>query len=345
MGMNDSVLKNAASASSPDDLLADADCKSFVSGLSVAVILPCYNEETAIGEVVRDFSNHLPRARIYVYDNNSSDQTGKVAHEAGAIVRQETVRGKGNVVRRMFADIDADVYIMADGDGTYDAGCAPAMVHKLVRENLDMVVGTRLDSEGHALFRPGHRFGNVALTRFVGLLFGKGFRDMLSGYRIFSRRFVKSFPALSRGFEIESELTIHALELRMPVAEVETRYFSRPEGSTSKLSTSRDGFRILWTILLLLKELRPLYFFGTIAMILGSASIVLGYPLVVTFVETGLVPRFPTAILATGMMILSFLSLTCGLILDSVSAGRLEAKRMAYLSVSMTAAPAFHNHF
>ncbi len=331
--MRGSSLSGAVGAASSDAADTGGKLEGLNDGLSIAVILPCYNEEATIGNVVADFRKHLPMARVYVYDNSSSDRTVEVALEAGAIVRREPIRGKGNVVRRMFADIDADIYVMADGDQTYDAVSVPAMVDKLVWENVDMVVGTRLESESDGLFPLGHRIGNVIITWFVGLLFGERFRDILSGYRVFSRRFVKSFPALSTGFEIETELTIHALELRMPVAEVETRYFKRPDGSVSKLSTFRDGFRILWTILFLLKELRPLYFFGMIALMLASASVVLAYPLFVTFIETGLVPRFPTAILATGMMSLSFLSLTCGFILDNVCTGRWEAKRMTYLSI------------
>jgi len=309
------------------------DAADMIGGLSIAVILPCHNEEAAIASVVHDFRLHLPSARIYVYDNDSTDRTSELARGAGAIVRREPIRGKGNVVRRMFADIDADIYVMADGDQTYTAATAPVMIEKLVSENLDMVVGTRLASQGDALFRAGHRLGNVVLTRFVGFLFGTRFRDMLSGYRVFSRRFVKSFPALSTGFEIETELTIHALELSLPVAEIETPYLDRPRGSTSKLNTYRDGLRIFWTILFLLRELRPLYFFGTIALVLALTALGLSYPLFRTFVETGLVPRFPTAILASGMMILSFLSLGCGLILDNVCTGRWEAKRMRYLSI------------
>jgi glycosyltransferase involved in cell wall biosynthesis len=325
----------AASSSRPSP---GEDVDRLMTGLSIAVILPCYNEQATIASVVRDFRRHLPTADIYVYDNSSSDRTADVAGQAGAIVRREPAPGKGNVVRRMFADIDADVYVMADGDATYDAAVAPAMITQLVGDNLDMVVGTRLDSEGAGLFRRGHRLGNVMLTRFVGLLFGEQFRDMLSGYRVFSRRFAKSFPALSTGFEIETELTVHALELRMPVAEVETRYFQRPEGSVSKLNTYRDGLRILWTILFLLKELRPIYFFGAFALAFASTALVLSYPLVVTFIETGLVPRFPTAILATGLMILACLSLTCALILDNVCTGRWEAKRTTYLSIPATLA-------
>ena len=301
--------------------------------LSVAVLIPCYNEESTVGAVVSEFRRHLPHACIYVYDNASSDRTADAAAAAGAVVRREAVRGKGNVVRRMFADVEADVYVMVDGDQTYDAAAAPLLVNTLVHDNLDMVVGTRLESHGDDLFRRGHRLGNRMVTGFVGWLFGKPFRDILSGYRAFSRRFVKSFPALSSGFEIETELTVHALELGMPVAEVATRYSSRPEGSVSKLSTVRDGFRVLRMILFLLRELRPLRFFGTIALALIVTALALAYPLFVTFLETGLVPRFPTAILATGLMILAFVSLTCGLILKNVATGRWEAKRMAYLAV------------
>jgi glycosyltransferase involved in cell wall biosynthesis len=327
------VTKGAIDAALvPSCGFAESDFDHLVKDLSIAVILPCYNEEKTIRKVVHDFCEYLPGARVYVYDNNSSDRTKDEAREAGAIVRNEPAKGKGNVVRRMFSDIDADIYVMADGDQTYAASSARAMVAKLIRENLDMVVGTRLDSKRAGLFRAGHRFGNRMLTAFVGALFGKGFCDILSGYRVFSKRFVKSFPGLSTGFEIETELTIHALVLRMPVAEVEAPYFERLEGSVSKLSTWRDGLRILWTIVFLLKELRPLLFFGMIAAALFTAAIVLAYPLLGTYMETGLVPRFPTAILATGLAILSFLSLACGFILDSVCTGRWEAKRMAYLS-------------
>jgi glycosyltransferase involved in cell wall biosynthesis len=306
---------------------------SATEGLSIAVIIPCYNEEATIKHVVSDFRHHLPDARIYIYDNNSSDQTAEAARDAGAVVRLEPLRGKGNVVRRMFSDIDADIYMMVDGDQTYHAGSAQLMIERLIRDNLDMVVGTRLDSAGKGLFPTGHRWGNTMLTWFVGVLFGKRFRDIFSGYRVLSKRFVKSFPGLSTGFEIETELTIHALALRMPVGEIETPYFERPKGSSSKLATFPDGLKILWTILNLLRELRPMFFFGTIASVLASLAIALAYPLLGTYLETGLVPRFPTAILATGLMILSFLSLTCGVILDNVSSGRWEAKRMKYLSI------------
>ena len=298
---------------------------------SVAVIVPCRNEEIAIGDVVRGFRAALPEARVYVYDNASSDATAARALDAGAIVRAEPQRGKGNVVRRMFADVDADIYVMADGDGTYDAARAPALVERLVADNLDMVIGTRLGSHGDGLFRGGHRLGNRALSWLAGHLFHRRLADVLSGYRVFSRRFAKSFPALSTGFEIETELTLHALELRLPIAEVETDYAARPEGSQSKLNTVRDGARILWRLTVLMKELKPLAFFSAIAAFLAFVSVILAWPIFVSFMATGLVPRFPTAILATGIMLLAFIGLTCGLILDSLSRARLEAKRTAYL--------------
>lgn len=300
---------------------------------SVAVIIPCYNEEASIGDVVADFRAALPGATIYVYDNNSNDKTIDRAKSSGATVHSEPLQGKGNVVRRMFADVDAEIYVMVDGDATYDASAAPKLVQRLVDEQLDMVVGTRLRSGDKEAFRQGHRWGNVAMTRMVGGLFGARFNDIFSGYRVFSRRFVKSFPALSAGFEIETELTVHALELRLPVAEIETAYGARGEGSASKLNTFRDGIRILRVMTLLFKEVKPLWFFMVIAASLAGISIGLAAPIVEEFVKTGLVPRIPTAILCTGLMLLSFISVTCGLILDSVAAARLEAKRMAYLSV------------
>lgn len=307
--------------------------------LSVAVILPCYNEEAAIGTVVADFMKALPEARIYVYDNNSKDRTSAVAAAAGAIVRTETLQGKGNVVRRMFADIDADIYLMCDGDITYDATSAPALVAKLIDENLDMVVGCRVDQEV-AAYRAGHRFGNALFTGFVANLFGNRFTDILSGYRVFSRRYVKSFPALSNGFEIETELTVHALQLRMPIGEMNTPYGARVEGSTSKLSTYRDGYRIMVMIIKLFKNERPLTFFSLIFALFALISIGLSIPLIVTYVETGLVPRLPTAVLAASTMLLGFLSITCGLILDTVTHGRREIKRLAYLTIASTGAKA-----
>jgi len=301
------------------------------AGRRIAVLVPCYNEETAIAKVVEEFQKTLPGAVVHVYDNNSKDRTPQVAREAGAVVGNETRQGKGHVVRRMFADVEADIYLLVDGDATYDAPSAPKMIEKLVNENLDMVVGCRVGQEQEA-YRPGHRFGNHMLTEFVAQVFGRAFHDILSGYRVFSRRFVKSFPALSTGFEIETELTVHALELGMPVGEVQTPYFARLEGSESKLNTWRDGFRILWTIFQLYRMERPFPFFGAIAVILALLSIFFAVPVIVTFLETGLVPRLPTAILTMGLMVLAFLSFASGLILDTVTHGRRELKRLAYLS-------------
>lgn len=298
----------------------------------VAVILPCYNEEAAIGQTVAAFRAALPGAAIYVYDNNSRDRTVEVARAAGAIVRSERMQGKGNVVRRMFADVDADIYVMADGDATYDAAAAPAMIDKVLADGLDMVVGTRLHEAADA-YRRGHVLGNRAMTGLLARLFGRSFSDIFSGYRVFSRRFVKSFPVLSAGFEIETEISVHALELKMPVGEVETRYLARPEGSASKLSTYRDGFRIARTILTLYRIEKPMLFFGWVAGLLGLLALILAAPLALTFAQTGLVPRFPTAILATGLVILSALSLFAGLILDTVVRGRREMRRLAYLAV------------
>jgi glycosyltransferase involved in cell wall biosynthesis len=297
----------------------------------IAVLLPCYNEEAAIAQTVAGFRAALPGATIYVYDNNSRDGTIAAARAAGAVVRSERMQGKGHVVRRMFADIDADIYVMADGDATYDATAAPAMVRLLIDEHLDMVVGARA-SEIDAAYRRGHRLGNRLLTGILSQLFGRSFSDILSGYRVFSRRFVKSFPVLSEGFEIETEISVHALELRMPVGEVVTAYGARPEGSMSKLSTWRDGFRILLTIVHLFRLERPILFFGAIGTILGLIALALAVPLVLTYLHTGLVPRFPTAILVTGMMILAFLNGMCGLILDTVVRGRRETRRLAYLA-------------
>ncbi len=298
----------------------------------VAVLVPCFNEQAAIPAVVHAFRAALPDAVIYVYDNNSSDGTAAVAREAGAAVRTERLQGKGNVIRRMFADIEADAYVLVDGDDTYDAASAPAMVGLLLRDGLDMVNGARV-SEAQAAYRPGHRFGNRVLTGLTASIFGDRVSDMLSGYRVFSRRFVKSFPALSGGFETETEFTIHALELRMPIGEVPTPYKERPAGSASKLNTYRDGLRILRTVLLLVKEERPLPFFAVIAAMLLLVAAVVFAPVLRTYLQTGLVPRLPTAVLATGLVLLSFLSLTCGLILDSVTRGRKEVKRLAYLSI------------
>ncbi len=303
----------------------------MLSDIRIAVMIPCYNEAATIGAVVRDFRRHLPEADIYVYDNNSSDQTGLVAEEAGAIVRVETQQGKGHVVRRMLSDIDADVYLMVDGDDTYDAAVAPRMARMIVEQNLAMVVGRRVHEQAEA-YRPGHVLGNRLFTGAVKRLFGRTFTDILSGYRALSRRFVKSFPLASAGFEVETELTVHALTLKLPVAEIDTAYRMRPEGSVSKLSTYTDGFRILYMILQLFRSERPQLFFSVIGCFLLLFSIVLAYPLVVTFLETGLVPRFPTAILATGTALSGLLSFSSGLILDTVTQGRREAKQLAYLA-------------
>jgi glycosyltransferase involved in cell wall biosynthesis len=303
-----------------------------MSPATIAVILPCYNEEAAVAEVVRDFRAMLPQATVYVYDNNSSDRTAARARAAGAVVRREPQQGKGNVVRRMFSDIEADVYVLCDGDVTYDVASAPAMIAKLQAEQLDMVVGCRVDTQA-AAYRAGHRFGNALFTGFVARLFGNRFSDILSGYRVFSRRYVKSFPALAKGFEIETELTVHALELRMPIAEMATPYGARPAGSQSKLSTFRDGYKILMMILKLFKNERPLQFFGLIGALLALAALLTAVPVVETYLATGLVPRLPTAVLASSVMLLAFLSLTCGLILDTVTHGRREIKRLAYLTM------------
>jgi glycosyltransferase involved in cell wall biosynthesis len=299
--------------------------------LRVAVLLPCYNEEAAVAQTVAGFRAALPDAAIYVYDNNSSDRTREVAAAAGAIVRSEKMQGKGHVVRRMFADVEADIYVMADGDATYDASAASALVAKLIDEQLDMVVGAR-KSEVDEAYRRGHALGNKLFTGLLSSLFGRSFSDIFSGYRIFSRRFAKSFPALSRGFETETEISVHALELAMPVGEVVTAYGARPEGSHSKLSTYRDGWRILKTILHLYRIERPVLFYGSFALLLAAAAIVLAVPLAITYFQTGLVPRFPTAILVTGLMILASLCFFCGLILDTVVRGRREVRRLHYLS-------------
>ena len=299
--------------------------------LRIAVLVPCFNEEAAVAAVVGGFRKALPTAQIYVYDNNSRDRTAEVARAAGAEVRSERRQGKGHVVRRMFADIEADVYVLVDGDATYDAPSAPGMIERLVNDHLDMVVGLRVDRE-QAAYRRGHRAGNWLLTSFLSSVFGQAFTDILSGYRVFSRRFVKSFPVLSDGFEIETELTVHALELAMPVAEVETPYYARPEGSVSKLNTWRDGFRILGTILRLYRSEKPLRFFTFIGLFLALVAIGLAIPLAVTYLEEGVVPRVPTAILSTGLMIVAVLSVSSGLVLDTVTRGRREMKLLAYLA-------------
>jgi glycosyltransferase involved in cell wall biosynthesis len=303
-----------------------------LDSLRIAVILPCYNEEAAVAETVAGFRGALPGATVYVYDNNSRDRTVELARASGAVVRTERQQGKGHVVRRMFADVDADIYVMADGDLTYDPKSAPDMVRMLIEEQLDMVVGTRQHEAAEA-YRGGHVIGNRLFTGLLARLFGRSFTDIFSGYRVFSRRFVKSFPALSQGFEIETEMSVHALELRMPVGELETNYGARPEGSASKLSTYRDGWRILKTIATLYRVERPVLFYGWIAALLMLVAIILAVPLLITYVDTGLVPRFPTAILATGLVIIAVLSFLAGLILDTVTRGRREMRRLAYLAL------------
>ncbi len=298
----------------------------------IAVLIPCYNEEAAIGQVVRDFRQSLPQAEIYVYDNNSSDRTWERALDAGAIVRGEKRQGKGNVVRRMFADIEADIYILVDGDDTYEAAAAPHLIETLVREGYDIVSGRRV-AVAQGAYRVGHITGNRMLTGLTALMFRVKVLDLLTGYRVMSRRFVKSFPFTAEGFGIETELTVHAVRLMMPIVEIDTRYKERPAGSVSKLSTWRDGFRILFTIVALVREERPLIFFTGIFVLLAVLSLVIGTPVVLEYLRTGLVPRLPTALLATALILLAFLSLASGLILDTVTRGRWEAKRMAYLSI------------
>jgi glycosyltransferase involved in cell wall biosynthesis len=300
--------------------------------VEIAVLVPCYNEEAAIAKVVEDFRAALPDAIVYVYDNNSRDQTVARAREAGAVVRTETRQGKGNVVRRMFADIEADIYVLVDGDDTYDAGASPRMIAQMVSDGADLLTARRIHTDA-AAYRTGHLLGNRMLTGLTALLFNVHLTDMLSGYRVFSRRFVKSFPFTAEGFAIETELTVHAVRLMMPMTELDTRYKERPLGSVSKLNTYRDGLRILGTIGYLVREERPLVFFATIALLFAAVATLIGAPVVSEYVQTGLVPRLPTAVLATGLMVIACLSLTCGLILDTVTRGRWEAKRMAYLAI------------
>ena len=304
---------------------------------SIAILIPCHNEALTISDVILRFQTILPDAIIYVYDNNSNDQTVAIAKQhPGIIVRNEKYQGKGSVVRRMFADIEADIYILVDGDNTYEAESTPQLINLLINEHLDMVVGARVEKESddkYGTYRFGHRFGNALFSKLIARLFGKKFSDVFSGFRVFSRRFVKSFPANSRGFEIETELTIHSLELRLPTAEVNTVYGARPEGSTSKLNSYRDGLKILLRILILLKEVRPLLFFSFIFLGLTTFSLILFLPVFISYLQTGLVQRFPTAILSTGIVLLGFMSLICGFILDSVTRGKKEIKRFVYLSI------------
>ena len=303
-----------------------------ISDFKVAILIPCYNEAPAIHKTVSDFKREVPEGIVYVFDNSSTDRTPEIARAAGARVVHAPLRGKGNVVRRMFADIDADIYLMADGDSTYDTGSAPKLIDKLLHENLDMVVGCRVDQGAAETYRPGHRFGNRILTKSVQRIFGGQFTDMLSGYRAFSRRYVKSFPGLSTGFEIETELTIHALELRMPCGELATPYHARPEASHSKLSTYRDGLRILKTIARMYMVERPLQFFCMIGFVFACISVLLAFPLFMEYLETGLVPRMPTAVLSVGLMLSGQLAIVCGFVLDTVTRGRHELRRIAYLA-------------
>ena len=304
--------------------------KHTATNARVVVLVPCYNEVVTVAAVIAEFRQSLPSATIYVYDNNSTDGTAAAARAAGAVVRSEPLQGKGYVVRRMFSDIDADIYVLVDGDCTYDAAAAPHMIHTLIDGNYDLVNGVRVSTAQEA-YRPGHRFGNWLLTGLVAVIFGRRTGDMLTGYRVFSRRFVKSFPSLTAGFEIETEITVHALEMRMLMTDVDTDYRGRPEGSASKLSTFHDGARILRLIGVLIKEERPLSFFGLVALLLALLAVALMIPVVIEFLHTGLVRRFPTAILATGLVLASMLSLACGLVLSTVTLGRREAKRLIYL--------------
>ena len=311
--------------------MSAASIPSSPSSARIAVLVPCYNESATIAAVVADFRKALPTAEIRVFDNNSRDDTAQLARQAGARVSSVSLQGKGHVVRRMFADVEADVYVMVDGDGTYDAASAPALIQAVLEEGADMAVATRQAVDAGA-YRRGHAWGNRVLTGFLVRLFGRPCRDILSGYRAFSRRFAKSFPVLSQGFEIETELTVHALELKMPVREIDTPYFERPQGSHSKLNTWRDGLRILLTMLRLFTAERPLAFYGVVALSMAMLSVLLGVPVVLEWLRTGLVPRFPTAILATGLMILAALSFFAGLILDTVTRGRRELRMLAYLN-------------
>jgi glycosyltransferase involved in cell wall biosynthesis len=306
----------------------------------VVVLIPCYNEVVTVAAVIAEFRQSLPSAKIYVYDNNSTDGTAAAARAAGAVVRSEPLQGKGYVVRRMFSDIDADIYVLVDGDCTYDAPAAPKMIRTLIEGNYDLVNGVRISTAQEA-YRPGHRFGNWLLTGLVALIFGRRTGDMLTGYRVFSRRFVKSFPSLTAGFEIETEITVHALEMRMLMKDIDTEYRGRPEGSASKLSTFHDGARILRLIGVLIKEERPLSFFGLVALLLVLVAVVLMIPVVIEFMHTGLVRRFPTTILATGLVLAAMLSLACGLILSTVTLGRREAKRLIYLQQPNVSAQLF----
>jgi glycosyltransferase involved in cell wall biosynthesis len=304
-----------------------------VDDLEIAILVPCHNEAITIGNVVRDFREQLPSATVYVYDNNSTDDTAGIAKQAGAVVRSEIQQGKGHVVRRMFSDVEASVFVLVDGDDTYHAASVRTLIETLLDERVDTVNARRV-TEIEKAYRFGHQFGNRLLTRIVNWLFGERCADILSGYRVFSRRFVKSFPALSTGFEIETELTVHGLSLNIPMAEIDTPYKERPEDSASKLNTWRDGLRILWTIMILTKDYRPFFFYSIIGGFLVALSLILGTPIILEFLETGLVPRFPTAFLSASIMVLAVLAFATGLILDSVARGRRESKRMHYLGLT-----------
>lgn len=308
-----------------------------LADLDIAVLIPCYNEAVTIGSTVQSFRAALPSARIYVYDNNSQDETARIAREAGAVVRREPLQGKGQVVRRMFSDIEADLYVMVDGDATYDAAAAPRMISRMIETQADMVVGARITEE-KAAYRQGHRFGNRVLTGLVSKLFGDRFTDMLSGYRVFTRRFAKSYPALASGFETETELTVHALELDMITAEVQTTYLARPEGSASKLNTLRDGWRILMTIGRLMRDERPMLFFGAVAGATLALAGALAAPVVLDYLRTGLVARFPTAVLCASLGVIAMIAMVSGVILETVALGRREMKRLAYNQIESLAA-------
>ncbi len=317
------TILNAPDARVPHSQIAEAP--------RIAVTLPCYNEAASIADVIAGFRAALPTADIYVFDNNSTDGTADIAARAGAKVRRETRQGKGHVVRRIFADVEADIYVMADGDGTYDASMAPALVELLQKNHVDMVIGTRADVTRDA-GRGGHAFGNRMFNLLYNRIFGREFTDILSGYRVFTRRFAKSFPATSAGFEIETEMSVHASQLGIPTLERPTRYGVRPQDSPSKLRTFRDGFRILGMFALLMKETRPLAFFGLIGTALMLTALLLSAPLFLTYFQTGMVPRYPTAVLSTGIVIIGVISAVCGLILDSLARARIEAKRAVFLS-------------
>ena len=316
---------------------------NMIDSLDVAVIIPCHNEEIAVGKVVVDLRRELPNARIYVYDNLSTDRTAQVASDAGAIVRRETSKGKGNVVRRAFADIDADVYLMIDGDDTYDAAAARRMIETLVEGPYDHVLGVR-QQVSHTAFRPGHSTGNKAFNAVVSGLFGTRVNDMLSGYRAFSRRFVKSFPAVSREFEIETELTVHSVNLRLPQTEFAVGFRDRAEGSESKLSTYRDGFKILSLLVNLTRHERPMFFHGVLAGLFLLVAVILGIPLLTEFIATGLVPRLPTALLASSLVIIAVLIAVVGILMDALTKSRREAARLFYLTFSAPPVTALHVH-